>query len=171
VSSKAQTNLESLNQRYRSALIAFFMRRSTTYSDAEDMTQEVFLRMLSMFSTDVENMDAYIFQVAANLLCDRGRKEKVRRSETLRNTLGDALAIDLLDPARILMARESLNRVGNILKDLPERTRHILILYRVEGMPQRDIAKAYGISVRAVQKHIAKAIDHMLLHMNDEGRD
>ena len=171
VFAKTQPDLERLNRRYRSALVSFFMRRSASHSDAEDMTQEVFVRMMSSTAANVENIDAYIFQIAANLLRDRGRKEKVRSSEVVRNTLDDALRIDMFDPSRILLARESLQKASRSLRELPERTRHIFILYRIEGLQQREIAHAYGISLRAVQKHIAKAIDHMLLNMNEEDRE
>jgi len=149
--------------------MSFFMRRSVIHSDAEDMTQEVFVRLISSHSDDVQNMDAYIFQIAANILRDRGRKEMVRSSSLARQMLQDIVTVDLFDPSRILLGRESLQQVVQYMSDLPERTRHIFILYRVEGMAQKDIAQGFGISLRAVQKHIARAIEHILLKAGDEG--
>ena len=48
------------------------------------------------------------------------------------------------------------------LDELGERTRDIFMMYRLEKMKHRDIAALYGITVSAVEKHIAKAGVHLL---------
>ncbi|ESQ79227.1 hypothetical protein AEYBE204_09465 [Asticcacaulis sp. YBE204] len=150
-------------------MMSFFMRRSVTHSDAEDLTQEVFVRLISSYSGEVENVDAYIFQIAANILRDRGRKEMVRNSEMARQNLESMASIDVFDPSRILLGRESLRAVSRYLDDLPEKTRDIFILFRVEGLHQEEIASGHNISERAVRKHIAKAFEHVMRKLNEEG--
>jgi RNA polymerase sigma-70 factor (ECF subfamily) len=155
-----EPDLNGLNRRYRPALMAFFMRRAASHSDAEDMTQELFAKLAAPQAGAMDNADAYIFQMAANLLRDRGRREKVRAN--YRASV-DAGSVDLepLDPARVLLARESLGEVSDALRELPERTRAIFLLFRLEGMKQSELATLYGISISAVQKHIFKAMTHL----------
>ena len=140
--------------------MAFFMRRAASHSDAEDMTQELFAKLVTPQAGAMDNADAYIFQMAANLLRDRGRREKVRAN--YRASL-DTGSIDLepLDPARVLLGRESLGEVSDALRELPERTRALFLLFRLEGMKQSELAALYGISISAVQKHIFKAMAHL----------
>jgi RNA polymerase sigma-70 factor (ECF subfamily) len=140
--------------------MAFFMRRAASHSDAEDMTQELFAKLATAQTGTMDNADAYIFQMAANLLRDRGRREKVRAHYRASVQAGGG-DLEPLDPSRVLLGRESLGEVSDALRELPDRTRAIFLLFRLEGMKQSDLADLYGISVSAVQKHIFKAMTHL----------
>ncbi len=155
-------HLVQLERRFRPALMAFFMRRIGNHAEAEDLTQEVFARVMSMPAGQMAHAEAYVFQTAANLLRDRGRREKVRHEYRDGVLSQPEYRIEPLDPGRVLAARESLGQVAAALKEVPERTRSIFILYRLEQMKKRDIANAYGISTSAVDKHLMKAMAHLL---------
>ena len=144
--------------------MAFFMRRAANHSDAEDMTQELFAKLATSSTGEMDNADAYIFQMAANLLRDRGRRERVRANYRASVHAG-AVDLEPLDPARVLLGRESLGQVSDALRELPERTRAIFLLFRLEGMKQSELAALYGVSVSAVQKHILKAMTHLTKRM------
>src|SRR3546814_5477080 len=58
--------------------MAFFLRRVQSYAEAEDLTQEVFARLLVGKGT-TDQPDVYVFRVAQNLLVDRVRKLMVRQ--------------------------------------------------------------------------------------------
>ncbi len=143
--------------------MAFFMRRAASHSDAEDMTQELFAK-LATTQASPDNADAYIFQMAANLLRDRGRRERVRanyRASVHAGIVAGGGDLEPLDPARVLLGRESLGEAADALRELPDRTRAIFLLFRLEGMKQSELAVLYGVSVSAVQKHILKAMTHL----------
>ena len=111
------------------------------------------------------NPEGYIFQAAANLLRDNYRREATR-SRYLQSRAGDPdLAIDPIDAERLLSARQSVGCVARTLGGLPDRTRQIFILYRLEGMQRKAIGDAFGISVSAVEKHIASAMRALLADM------
>jgi RNA polymerase sigma factor (sigma-70 family) len=57
----------------------------------------------------------------------------------------------------VLQGRQSLATVLNALGELPERTRTVFILFRLENMKQREIADMLGISVRTVEQHVVRA--------------
>jgi RNA polymerase sigma factor (sigma-70 family) len=161
---------ERLNRRYRPVLMAFFMRRSTSHADAEDMTQDLFIKLAQAGLNGVENPDAYIFQMASNLLKDRSRRDKTRGAIYANyNTLED-LERETLDPSRFLLSREQLNETIGYLAELPERTRILFILFRIEGISQNELAATYGISTRAVQKHVSKALSYIADRLKREGK-
>lgn len=147
---------------YRPALISFFLRRTGDYAEAEDLAQEVFIRIASKDRAAMRQSDAYIFQVAANLLRDRSRRAQVRSEYAARARLSDEFGIDPLDPHRIAAGRESLTLLTSALAELPERTRHIFMLFRYEQVDQRTIAESFGISVSAVEKHVYRAMAKLI---------
>ncbi|MEO8723682.1 MAG: sigma-70 family RNA polymerase sigma factor [Sphingobium sp.] len=155
--------LAGFERDYRQALVAFFLRRTHNHAEAEDLTQEVFIRIAGDGRRlTMRHADAYIFQVAANLLRDRGRREKVRADYVARFRLVDGISVDYLDPHRIAEGRESLALLISGLSELPERTRQIFLLFRYEQIDQRSIAESFGISVSAVEKHIYRAMAKLI---------
>jgi RNA polymerase sigma-70 factor (ECF subfamily) len=159
---KDEDEWENFHRDYRPALIAFFLRRTHNHAEAEDLAQEVFVRIAGKDRTAMQHSDAYVFQVAANLLRDRGRREQVRTDYAMRLRLSDELGIDPLDPYRIVAGRESLALLASSLAELPERTRRIFVLFRYEQIDQRTIAESFGISVSAVEKHVYRAMAKLI---------
>ena len=156
-----------LDRSFRLPLIAYFLRRVRDRSEAEDLTQEVFLRVLrNVDVVDVPRAKAYVFTAAANLLRDRARQTAVRQTES-RGNLDDPSALaarDLVEeisPERVLLGKETLHDVMAALDELSERTRDIFVLYRIEKMKQHEIASLLGLSLSAVEKHVVKAIAHL----------
>lgn len=162
MSAQPAADIGDLSRRFRPALMAFFVRRLRDHAEAEDLTQEVLLR-LSAHAADLNNDEPapYVFQMAANLLRDRARKNAVRARYSASFGAIDGTDTEERDPDRVLQARQSLASVLSALKEMPERTRSIFILFRLENMKQREIADMYGLSVRAVEKHIVKASLHL----------
>ncbi len=156
-----------LDASFRLPLIAYFLRRVGDRAEAEDLTQEVFLRILrNLEIIDVPRAKAYVFTAAANLLRDRARQKAVRLTESRADLDGSAapLARELIEeisPERVLLGKETLQDVLAALGELSERTRDIFVLYRIEKMKQHEIASLYGLSLSAVEKHVLKAIAHL----------
>ncbi len=152
------TLVTALHQRFRPALMSFFLRRMHDVTEAEDLTQEVLLRISEHAATiDPSRPDAYVFQIAANMLRDRARRTRVRSAYQTEVSAIRTGWIDELDPDRVMQGRQSLNAVLTALRELPERTRTIFVLFRLEHMKQREIAEMLGISVRTVEQHVIRA--------------
>lgn len=167
----AKDDAVELTARFRRPLVRFFFRRAGNRDDAEDLAQEVLLRLVRRDEA-VRNPDIYVFRIAANLLRDRARMSVTRHSaehDTL-DEVGARAAVtgvwddELLEgrqPERVLLGQESLIEVVRVLGELGDRTRDVFLLFRLEGMAQRDIASLYGVTVSAVEKHIARASAHL----------
>ncbi len=164
-----ETLRERLDARFRAPLMSFFLRRTGDRQDAEDLTQEVFVRILRRGEEPpTEYAEVFIFKVAANLLRDRARQAGARHKAdhfSLDPVDPDAAPglIEDLGPERVLLSQEALAAALRALEELGERTRDIFVLYRLERMKQREIAALYRISVSAVEKHIARASEHLSL--------
>ena len=103
-----------------------------------------------------------MFQTAASVLADRHRRNTARHGDNHVEFDTDQHSGHDFDAARILEGRQALQTAVAALQLLPERTRDIFILRRVEGYAYRDIASRYGISVSAVEKHMVRAVQHLV---------
>lgn len=157
----AENTFEQLNRRFRPGLMAFFLRRIGHHAEAEDLTQEVFARLAGMDTARLDSAEAYIFQMAANLLRDRSRREQVRFDYRAEAAAADGVGIDQLDPLRVAAGRETLADLTAALRELPERTRAVFILYRLENVDKRDIAQAFEISLSTLDRHLMQAMAHL----------
>jgi RNA polymerase sigma factor (sigma-70 family) len=162
---------QALDERYRAPLMAFFLRRLGDRAEAEDLVQEVFVRMLARGGPEeIRSADAFVFAIAGNLLRDRARLAATHSAAAHQplDSAADTADENLVEhstPDRVLLGRERLALVSRALAELSPRTRHIFVLYRMENMRRRDIAMLYGITVSAVEKHIAKALEHLMARL------
>jgi RNA polymerase sigma factor (sigma-70 family) len=171
LSSETRTQLDA---RFRRPLMSFFMRRLANRSEAEDLTQQVFVRVLSGDTAEFDSPQAYIFTVAANLLKDRGRAI-LRRGVDVVCPPDDELVEELMaaliehrSPERVLLGKEALADALKALDELGERTRDIFVLFRLENMKQAQIASLFGISQSTVEKHVMRATAHLALRRGSQ---
>jgi len=157
-----------LDARFRGPLMTFFLRRIKDRSEAQDLTQDTLLRVLSAHALErVENAESYVFKIATNLLRDRRRHALKFDPETcipIEEALASELEHQLLEdltPERVLLSRASLKEALGLLEELDARTRNIFVLFRLENMKQKDIAALYGIGQSTVEKHVMKAVLHL----------
>ena len=163
--------LDRLDRDFRRSLLSWFGRRTRDRADLEDMVQEVFERLVKRGGAselERQNLSAYVFETASSVLTDHLRKKATRHSDAHepfdQNQHGGAD----FSPEHVLMDRQQLARATAVLLELPERTRVIFVLRRLEGMRLNDIAKRLGISVSAVEKHMQRAITHIMRRIDFE---
>jgi len=157
-----QRLLADLDRRYRAPLIRYFAKRIRENFDIDDLVQEVFLRLAKRAKLEtVENIQAYVFQTAASVIRDRARRH-VTHHHALHVPFDEMLAPSSeITAERVLLGKEAVARVTAALRELPERTRDVFILRALERRKYADVARALKISVRAAEKHMAKALAHV----------
>jgi len=149
-------------------LVAYFRRRLNEKADAEDLAQEVFARLAAREGSEpVEHLGGYVLKTASSVLADRARRQASHFSSAHVEFDTDLHGGEEIDPERIVGAREELSVATAALLALPERTRTVFVLQRLEGCRHREIAERLGISVSAVEKHLVRAIHHLSLHMEN----
>ncbi|ROQ21712.1 RNA polymerase sigma-70 factor (ECF subfamily) [Marinimicrobium koreense] len=144
---------------YKLPLYKYFLKCVSSVDEAEDLVQEVFLRLLKSNSCDrIDNLDSYIFRVAANTYKDYLRYYAVR-SKGEHCSLEDAPEPwSEISAERAAMGEQAVNKLKVELYKLPERTRDIFVMRAIQNRPYAEIAELMSISTRSAEKHTAKAI-------------
>ena len=159
--SGAVERLTEVLERDQDRFKRFLFARTRDPSLAEDLMQEARLKLLSHApDNDVANPVPYIFQMLANLVEDHRRSERSREARGRAwGDRGEGLEPDRAEqitPEDSAVDRDMLDKTLAALNDLPEKTRAILIAYRVEGRAQKQIAADHDLSLSAVEKHLQR---------------
>lgn len=150
----------------RSWLKRYFQRRVRDIAEIEDMVQDVFARMVARDSTEpVEHLGGYVLKTASSVFADWVRRRSSHAANLHVSFEPELHGEEEADPERILGGREELQAATKVLLQLPERTRTVFILRRLEGQRFQDIAAHLGISVSAVEKHMVRAIHQLSIEM------
>jgi len=141
---------------YGPALRRYFLRRSPAI-EADDLVQEVFLKLQARGQTDeIENVERYLFRTAASVLADHGRQRGWRWGAQEPIDGAESL-IDEVSPERVVIGREAVGMIVSALDELPPRSAQAFFLVRFEQMTQEEAARRMGISVKAVEELMRRA--------------
>lgn len=152
----------------RPLLLRMLTARLQSADDAEDVLQDLWLRLGQMSDRPVLAPGPFLFRAATNLATDR------RIAATRRSARDDAWAEHQPGPQevpgaeRALLARELLGEAEQLIDRMPPRMAAALRLYRVEDLGQRDIAAQLGVSVSAVEKLLRKAYRQIITLMKEQ---
>jgi len=143
------------------------IRRGASPEDAEDLVQDAFLRMHAYGrERAVEAPEGFLVRTALNLSVDQARGR--RRAPIDPGAPDPDAAVDSSPRAdEVLLAQERLRRAREGLMQLSPRARRILLGQRLDGLSYVELARREGISVSAVEKHIARAMSFMLAWMRE----
>lgn len=150
------------------ALVRRIQAATRRPGDAEDLLQAAFVRMQEYARRQpVENPAGFLVRTAVNLSIDAARQQKSRGELLMAASDLGEVADDQPLQDEVLQVRKRLEDVKQALAQLSPRTRDIFLMHRIDGLKYREIAEREGVTVSAVEKHIAKAVLH-LSNMADE---
>ena len=138
-----------------------FLRARGAGDDAEDLLQEVWLRLSEKTPGPVSDPLPYLYRMANNLMLDRHRS-RVRRERREQDwtdgtvDMSAGVAQDMSSEDRLVHA-EYLTRVETALRALGPRVETVLRRFRLEGIGQKQIAQELGVSLTTVEKDLQKA--------------
>jgi RNA polymerase sigma-70 factor, ECF subfamily len=141
------------------------LRVVRTPAEAEDVTQDVFLRLYGEMCAErkVENPKAWLFRAAHNLSIDRVRGRRHTQSWDENNDAEDWDAV--ADPApradERLAEAEKRGRVRGLLSGLSPQERRCMEL-RVEGLRYREIAAVLGVQISTVQTNLTRSVKKLM---------
>jgi RNA polymerase sigma factor (sigma-70 family) len=158
--------MASLSTQFRPALRRFFSKRVKEQHEINDLVQDVFVRLVRKVHGDGSRIAAgYVFQTAQSVLNDWLRKRQVRQASAHEEIEHPDLKDDST-PERVLIGKQSLAKATAAVLELPEVTRTIFLLRRLEGMRYSDIAERLGMPMSTVEKHMARAVAHLDMRLN-----
>ncbi|WP_425406671.1 RNA polymerase sigma factor [Hwanghaeella sp.] len=158
-------DLKGLFRDHRRELQAYLTETVRDPELAADLTQETFLRYARQIedaSGAVQHVRSYLYRTARNLAIDHVRQQARQRTDAVENDILDRLADDTPSVEDAAISRQRLDVLRQAVGDLPDRTRRIFILSRLEGMKQKEVAELLKISESSVRKHLAMALQHVM---------
>ncbi|MFS2327835.1 sigma-70 family RNA polymerase sigma factor [Brucella sp. H1_1004] len=153
----ARNEIETLYGDKRPSLLKRVARRLGSQSVAADIVQDVFLRLWERGTGSLDSDVAYLNRSVSNAIVDHVRAERVR-SAYAANILPEQCSAPIATPYDLVEIRDAVRQLDNIIREMPERTRHIFLLNKVHGCKYSEIAEVLGISRSAVEKHMARAM-------------
>lgn len=152
--------LSSLYVRYFCELRAHVSRRLGSTQEADDMVHDVFLRVLhALAAEDIEYPRAYLYQVTNSVLTDHFRRNQRRGVLAAEVEPVDDTCTPGSEPTpeEVAIGEEAWECLCRVISKLPPKVRQAMILRKIDGLSYREVADAMGISVRTVEKHLARA--------------
>jgi len=139
-------------EHFSARLLSFIHRRVEDLPTAEDLLQEVFLRIHTRMETlkDESRLESWVYQIARNVILDHYRRR--RDTVPVSDELPGADATMETDPADVLASS-----MREMVDALPEPYREALILTEFEGLTQAELAKTLGISSSGAKSRVQRA--------------
>jgi RNA polymerase sigma-70 factor (ECF subfamily) len=153
----------------RESLILFLAARTRSMATAEDLAQDLYLKIAAMEpQAEVRAPKALLYRMASNLMVDhvRSTQRATRRDGQWRMdtrvTLGglDVVSEPAADEA--LVEKERARLLAEAVAALPPQMGRAFRLHKLEGRSQAETAEAMGISRKMVEAHIAAAVRHLV---------
>lgn len=156
----------------RANLIRFLAARTGSMATAEDIAQDLYLKLAARDrSVPVQSPTALLYRMAGNLMLDgvrSARRSAVRetawRSDTGVELGGDAV-VQEPDAEDVVISRQRLRQLVEAVAELPPQMQRAFRLHKLEGLSQAQTANAMGVSVKAIEKHIAAALKALTLRV------
>lgn len=154
--------------RYKDGIYNYIWRMISHREDAEDLTQEVFMRAfasIKMFRRE-SNLRTWLYRIASNLCVDRYRRRKLEKQwiaplEVKREADEPSETIEMPDsrhdPQRNFARSELQSEVQKALLRLPDKLRSAIVLYDVEGLSYEEIALVVECPIGTVKSRIYHA--------------
>ena len=152
-------NITALYQLYRHELVNYLFRMVNCYETAQDLVQESYLVLARTASVEVINQPrGFLYRTASNLALDHLRHNKV-----VARHVDFVAANDEPEQASTeteLSKAQWRAMLSAAIAELPPRCRDAFILHKIHGLSYREVAQRLAISESAVEKHIAKGLQH-----------
>ena len=150
-----ESTFEGLFQKLSKSIRDFLYFKCGDLSISEDIVQDAFFKLWEKCK-DVkpEKAKSFLFTVANNLFLNLAEKQKVRLN--YKNKV--LPTVNKEDPLFIVEMNEHKERLENAINALPDGQREAFLMNRIEKMSYADIAVALGVSQKAVEKRMHKAL-------------
>jgi RNA polymerase sigma-70 factor (ECF subfamily) len=153
-------DVEQIYCQTRSAICSYVLCLGVPEAQAQEVTQEVYLRLYQTMrkGEEILNMRAWLFRVAHNLGLKVRSSEKAFRSVSPDWERFTGFTVE--SPERALLDREKMRKVQSALETLSPQQRNCLYL-RSEGLRYREIADVMGISPSTINEFLRRAISRL----------
>jgi RNA polymerase sigma-70 factor (ECF subfamily) len=175
-----RTAFATLVRRHHRPLYNFVLRQLRKAQAAEDVTQEVFLRVVenaNEFKHEAR-FSTWVYTIARNLCIDHLRKASHRRHPSLDQPLGPGDEPAPLgevvadrnpggDAERATSSTQMLTIVAELLDSMPDEQREVFLLREIANLPFKEIAVVTGTAENTVKSRMRYALDRLRTALSD----
>jgi RNA polymerase sigma-70 factor (ECF subfamily) len=152
----------------RENLLLFLAARTRSMAAAEDLVQELYLKLATVDETsEVKAPAALLYRMAANLLVDHvrsaqrsSRRNAQWRLET-RATFGGEDIVEEPAADEVIVSRQRARQLAEAVAALPPQMGRAFRLHKLEGLSQAQTAETMGVSRKMIEQHIQAAVRHL----------
>ena len=175
MSEQRSTSLTSIVQQFGKKLFGFVRAKVKTTEDAEDIIQDVWYQLSNLTNIqDIENVGAWIYQVARNKVTDRYRK---KTTDSLENyaysdedgefNFKDILLLDDSNNPELSHFKELFwEELMDALDELPSSQREVFVLNELEDFTLQEIADQKGENIKTIISRKGYAVKHLRNKLN-----
>jgi RNA polymerase sigma-70 factor (ECF subfamily) len=166
-----------LIQKYRRPIIGFMYRMVHNAGAAEDLAQEVFLRVYRSRASyePSAKFTTWLYRIATNLAVNYLRDTRHERPENVVSLdepdEETGTTMDVADKSatveQAMVARERLNAIRQKVQELPERQRTAVIMHKYQQMDYRQIAEVLKLSESATKSLLFRAYESLRMQLKD----
>lgn len=163
VRSKDRKEFDALVERYHKQAYNIAYRMAGNHADAEDLTQEAFIRAFRFFGQYRRELpfDSWLYKIMSNVFIDKLRrrpKAKIRSIDQPIVTSNGEVQFDVPDtsagPEEAVLSQEMDGRIQDALSTLPESFRLTVIYADIEGFSYEEIAEATNTNIGTVRSRL-----------------
>lgn len=156
---------ESLFNIHFEDLRRYLFYRSGNEAIATDIAQDTFMRIWEkQMVIDPKKVKGLLFKIASDLFISQYRREQV--AYNFFNTYQPR--DKSLTPEDEINFQELKNAYDTALKSMPEKQRTVFLMNRVDELKYKEIADQLGLSVKAIEKRMSQALEHLKIHLKDK---
>lgn len=157
----------------RPALVRFLTARTGSSAAAEDLTQDVWVRLQSMTeeaAAEVRHPQAFLYRIASNLALDASKAQRRAGARDLEwrraSAIDDAAEVqDAPSAEDAVWARLKLEQVVAAIDRMPPKAAEAFRLHKMAGLSQAEVAERMGVSRSAVEKYVSASLKELLLRV------
>ncbi len=152
----------------RANLVRMFAAKLGTAAAAEDLVQDIYLRITTLKHGEIGNPMGLLYQIGANLMLDRlragsrGLARETAWRDVSRHAVGGEDVADEPAADDAIVARQRLAAAVVAIDALPPRMREAFRLRRIEGYSQAQTAQIMGVTVKTVENHMSAALKTLM---------
>ncbi len=159
-------------KQFSAGLQRYLLRRTRGRQDAEDLAQEIYLRLLRVGdASQVKCPQAYVYRVAVNVLNEfnlHQRRDVVTFDSLASTETGDIPADEAGTPEEVYELAHLQQRLAATVEQLSPMQRAVFLLAKHRDMSHADIASRLGISINTARVHLHRAMCHCRQALGDE---
>ncbi len=125
---------------------------------SEDLTQDVFMKLWDKRDeVKQDTVKSYLYTIANNMLLNKIRHEKVKMNFAEKHKTQQ----EEQSPEYFLEEKEFKNKLDEVIGEMPEKQREVFLMNRIEEMTYQEIADRLELSVKAIEKRMHGALNHI----------